>query len=319
MSSEKLYSAFNEIDDDILERSEKRVKRHVKHRVMLIAAAICFAVLLMGAATVGFSGGLQDWIANRWSFTSGNELSTEQMEIIESLSCKINESKTIDGITVTVDSATVYDRTATVLIRVCGMELPKEYDIDGIKLKINGETRGALYDVIKTENNELIIVIKADFEDTEDELIKAELSMTDFIFSRYGVTVTKRDVIAKGTWLFEFDLKRDEFQKISIPDTEIDIANENGETERILLTNIHLTSIGVEFECEIDKNIDIPQKVYLIMTDGSKIEYSNGSGSGESAENINTKQCKMYFEFAAPIEIEDAAAIQIGSSTIQII
>ena len=93
---------------------------HYVRRVsgVLAAALLLLALLGCGAAAVVYIQDIQGLFAWRWQQLTGQPMAPEQSALVERLSQEINQSQTVNGVTVTLDSATVGDDVFYLLVRV---------------------------------------------------------------------------------------------------------------------------------------------------------------------------------------------------------
>ena len=86
---------------------------HFVRRLSAVGAAAVLLLFLLGCAVVGtvYGQSIQSWFAHYWQAVNHREMSQGQAALIDHLTQDINQSQTVDGVTVTVDSATVGDDT----------------------------------------------------------------------------------------------------------------------------------------------------------------------------------------------------------------
>ena len=134
MDSNALYLSFSAIDDEILERSESaivtgRIPLRRRWSVVLIAALLALFLMGASAVTIIFYGdSVQSWLTYCWKYITGEPMSDQHTALIDHLSQEIGLRETVDGVTVTVDSAMVGEKNIYILLRVEGVEIsPKHY------------------------------------------------------------------------------------------------------------------------------------------------------------------------------------------------
>ena len=142
MNNADLFKAFGEIDEEALERSEIMGNKKIvplRRRVVMAVAAVLVVVVLMGAAAVKYYDSIQGWFELTWEYMTGQEMTTRQAAFIERLSQDIGISQTVDGVTITVDSATAVGDVAYLLKKFEGLELTDGV-MDGYMRSLNIET-----------------------------------------------------------------------------------------------------------------------------------------------------------------------------------
>ena len=82
------------------------------------AVLVLLALLGCGAAAVVYGEGIQGFFARQWEQLTGAPMDEGQTALIEHLSQNLNLSQTVDGVTVTLDSATVGSDMFYLLVRV---------------------------------------------------------------------------------------------------------------------------------------------------------------------------------------------------------
>ena len=144
MNRKDLYNAVNEVDDDILERSERATISNVvpirrRWPVALIAAILCLFLMGAGVVAVIYGDSIQNWFGHYFELVTGQNMSEGQTALIDHLSQDISQSKTVGETTVTVDSVTVGDDSFYLLLRVEGVELSNRhsYSFDGVTLEVS--------------------------------------------------------------------------------------------------------------------------------------------------------------------------------------
>lgn len=339
MNSTDLYKAFSKVDEDIIERSEKSAERKVislKRRVVLAVAAVLVVAVLMGAAAVKYYDSIQGWMKNTWEFVTGQEMSDGQVELLDSLSQDIGIRQTFDGVTVTVDSATVSEDIAYLLLRFEGLELTDGV-MDGYMRSLNIETNpmiatGAGMQYRDLPDGTVVAVISLDFmndiQEENVEYINVKMTMSDT-----AEIVDNHIVAGEEKWRFSFDLYPEVLETITLPDTQVLakklIRSTNEETEiPVEIRNVELTSVG--FSCEYEfkyENDNIYEadvslasgydtKYFVaVMEDGSEI----GCGEGQHVSwRDGTAYVVSNSHWIVPINLDEIVEIHIGDTVIPV-
>ena len=225
MKSTDIYKAFSLVDEDILDRSEKAAERRViplKRRVALAAAAVLVVAVLMGAtAVVSDWESAKVWVAWRWQQMTGSVLSAEQREAVQNYSQEVGVCQTVDGVTITVDSAVIYDREMELLLRIDGIEDEKleNWMFEYFETKVNSTYQGGSRYGYVFDNGSYVMPISIGFDDLGDaDTLDVSIYIKDIIEMGF-----RRRTVVEGEWNLEFTLNKSEFAKIKLPDTDITV------------------------------------------------------------------------------------------------
>ncbi len=225
MKSTDIYKAFSEVDEEILNRSEKATEHKViplRRRVVMAVAAILAVVVLMGAAAVVSDWeSAKVWVAWRWQQMTGSVLSEEQIEAVQNYSQEVGASQTVDGVTITVDSAVIYDREMELLLRIDGIEDEKlgNWMFEYFETKVNSMYQGGSRYGYVFDNGSYIIPLSIGFDDLGDvDTVDVSIYIKDIIDMGF-----RRRTIVEGEWNLEFTLDKSEFTKIKLPDADITV------------------------------------------------------------------------------------------------
>lgn len=87
------------------------------------------------------------------------------------------------------------------------------------------------------------------------------------------------------------------------------------EDAEVLLTHMELTNTGIRFRYDTQGGaIDLKAQFSVLLKSGADISYSEGSSVPMSDQT--TMNCSYHWEI--PVELEEVAAVQIGSTTIPV-
>ena len=328
MNRKDLYKGFNEVDDDILERSERvtvsnvvPIRRHLP--VALIAAIL--ALFLMGAGVVAiiYGDSIQSWFGHYFELVTGQEMSEEQTALIDHLSQDISQSQTVGEATVTVDSVTVGDDSFYLLLRVEGGEVSKRhhYSFDGVTLEVSPDpmegvggigSHGIQYQGMEGDGSALLLMdysyaTQEDFE-LDTTPLEVHLILEDFMRSPQS---DNRKMVTEGIWEFNFTIDRSQPPAtISLPDTEVMAMNlELREEAPVVLKNIELTNTGIRFQYDYQEGTySLEAHLKIVLKNGAIIGYSDGSGT--PLGDGTTLNCSYHWMI--PVNLDEVQAVRIG-------
>lgn len=338
MNSRDLFISFNEVDEDILERSEQATvvdRIPVRRRLSIMLIAAILALFLLGAAAVTglFGDSVQSWFGHYWEQLTGQPMSDQQTALINHLSQKIGFSGTVEDITVTVDSATVGEDCFWILLRVEGMAFSKKhaYGFAEAQVELSPEaTEDAVgmgcysFDYLGLDaDGAALLLIDYSYEakaglQEEKSPLKVTLSMTDFF---QNPRTNKRILLAEGEWQFTFTMERNKLDTRHLPDTQVTGMNYTSEGAKneipIILTNIELTNTGLCFQYDWQNGDAVLEatlgKISIILDNGQQI------GAGKGAGSITEDGCwYCTYTWKIPVELDEVAAIKIGEVVIPV-
>ena len=111
MTNENILDAIGGINDEAVRDAKAYRDTGVHHfrRIPIVLIAAIIALLLMGVAAAAaiYGSDIQSWFASQWEALTGQPMSNDQAAIIDHLSQNIGMSRSAEGVTVCVDSATV--------------------------------------------------------------------------------------------------------------------------------------------------------------------------------------------------------------------
>lgn len=335
MNRKDLYNGFNNIDDDILERSESATVSNaisIRRRLPVVLIAAILAMFLMGAGVVAiiYGDSIQNWFGHYWELVTGQPMSTEQTALIDHLSQDISESETVGNVTVTVDSATVGNDSFYILLRVEGLNLSnrRSYGFEATHMEVTPDPMqeaggiagyGIQFHGLDGDGAALILI---DFDYalengyTEDlRPLEVSLELTNFV---QNVTTDRKKLLAEGNWSFAFELERNKPEVLQLPDTEvmaIDLTQRDEYTEvPVLLTNIELTNTGIRFlyDCK-DGTLSVDAHIYAILINGQEIGIGIGNGIVQDNGYLFSNN-----KWLVPINLDEVVAVKIGGVVIPI-
>ncbi|MCC8196885.1 MAG: hypothetical protein LIO49_08875 [Ruminococcus sp.] len=317
----KLKDAPTSSDDRVssltntkLGRENIAVKKTFR-RLPVVLVSVFAVVMLMGAGFVAASDSIDGWFKTRWEEVTGEEMSDEHYETIASLSQYIGLSETSDGVTVSIDSATVGDDVVYVLITAecdSGRFTITGTSTFGIwEVNVNSNRKGGGMGRIAVDENG-----KAYYLDTikltnidSDEPLEVSIhlgNLNALIYSNEDGSPIW--YTGDGEWSFEFTLERTETSSIDLTD----------KLPWTGVTELTVTEFGVvaTYDSESD---DVPRiirynhmRIYAVMEDGTEMQVNSASSSGY------TGIIGSYYFWEVPIDLDEVVAIRIGDDVIEV-
>ena len=127
MSQISMLEKMELIDLDLIENaSRKKNKQKYRGISRFAAVAACFFVVFAVAVTTSFAmnlGGIREWFMSEWYNLTGNLMTDEHTAVIDHLSQDIGITKTVEDVSITVDSAAVGRDSFYLLLRVNGLSM----------------------------------------------------------------------------------------------------------------------------------------------------------------------------------------------------
>ncbi len=320
MNHETLSDALTGVNDRFLleavdyRRSAPRLR---KLGVVVLAAAL--SLLLMGAAI--WHENIQNTLASYWQVITGQTVTENHAQLLSTLTQEIHQSKTVNGITVTVDSATVGEDCFFLLLHVEGLEHGQKYryQFDDIHMDV---TPDPAQDVPSTKGIGLIhkqryddgsfsvlldYVVADTLEPSGDTTpLHVELTLENLM----PIPDTIDDTV-EGIWEFSFDLERSQpVPKVTVP--ELVLAPE-GASRAIRLTNLVLTNTEMRFQVPTPDGFEPQLKIDAILRDGSTL-WTNCYYVPTRDNTSLYATCIWH----VPIDPEEVAALNINGFEIPI-
>ncbi len=330
MNTTDFLSAFGEISETYVEtaaatvgkagKTSPRFRR--KMTVLLIAAAVCLC--LMGAAAVGalYGDSIQSWFSHQWELVTKRDMSQGQLAVIDHLSQDINISKTVDGVTVTADSATVGDGTFYLLLRVEGVKFSSRYlyDFHDVLMELSPDPRdeggtfgGYGYQYVGRDGDgAALFLISFNYAGGGDagkdtSPLQVTLTLKDLFRD-----AAREKTLQKGEWVFTFTVDRSQpLEAVALPDTRVEITDRNThEKVQVWLRDIRVTSVGIRFRLDSASGIfTYADGLRLILKNGAEV--SRAGGFGTPLENMEAIEYSYQWQF--PVDLDEAAYICIGT------
>lgn len=313
----------------IKEMEVKRTRPHFVRRLSSVAAVSVLLVFLLGCAAAGVVCGhsIQSWFAHYWQAVSGQEMSENQIAVIDHLTQAIHQSQTIDGVTVTVDSATVGDDTFFLLLRVEGADFSKRwgYRFDETVMELypdptTAETGmggyGFQYHGLDGDGSALMLMDMGYASDrgfqADTSPLEVNLTLTDLV----EIGGNHTEVIAPGEWNFAFTLDRSGIPApVSLPDVTLELTERwTDKITEVKVTDLQITNTGVRFAYWPSAAALDEFRVHLILENGTEVWNGGGFGTGmEDGERMFLSQ-----RWEVPVDLDEVAALYIGGQKIEI-
>ena len=332
MNANELYMALNNLDDDLILRSEvatsNRTSFGIKRRLSIGLIASILMLLMMGAgiATMIYSDNIQHWFGYYWELITGQQMSVEHIALIDHLSQHIGISQTIGDITVTVDSATVGDDSFFLLVKTSGIKLSDRYGYSFDKMYIDispdpwGDnvgmgSFGADFHGID-HNGEGLFLFSHEYT-TNGEIITDPLDITLSLGNISMFKSGNNAVVAEGPWEFSFTINPNILDDvITLPDIEVmafdHTADEYTEIP-VTISNIEINCTSLRFSYNHHGGtLTVDSHIYAILNDGQEIGISGGSGTvdGDILNNV--------YRWIIPIEPDELSAIKFGNTVLSV-
>ena len=334
MNRKDLYNAVNEVDDDILERSEKATVSNVvpmrrRWPVALIAAILCLFLMGAGVVAVIYGDSIQSWFGHYFGIMTGQEMSEEQSAVLDHLSQEIDQSKVVGKTNVTVDSTTVGDDIFYILLRVEGLQFSKRenYEFEEISIELSPDPMGEAGGMGSygprfmglDGDGAMLLLLEYSYATTQGfELDTAPLQIHLELENLVrGHRSEKQKMVAEGVWEFDFTIDRSQPPaSVSLPDTEvIGVNEETGEAVSIKLSNIVLTNTGVRFTYDYKEGtISFEENPTVRLQNGAEVGWSDGSGTPMA--DRTTLNCSYHW--AIPINVDEVTVVKIGNAEIPV-
>jgi len=332
MNVNQLYMAFNDLDDDLIIRSENKASNRIslgtkrRFSISLIASVLMLLMVGAGVAAMVYSDSIQHWFGHYWEFLTGHEMSVAHSSLIDHLSQHIGISQTIDDITVTVDSATVGDDSFFLLVKTSGIKLSDRYGYSFDKMYIDispdpwGDNAGmgsfgADFHGVD-HNGEGLFLFSHEYT-TNGDIITDPLDITLSLGNISMFKSGNNEVVAEGPWEFTFTINPNTLDDIiTLPDTEVmafDHTIDEYTEIPVTISNIEINCTSLRFSYNHKGGtLTVDSHIYAILNDGQEISISGGSGTvdGDILNNV--------YRWIIPIEPDELSAIKVGNTVLSV-
>lgn len=301
------------------EMERKPARRRIPKKI-LIAAAVLVVLAGTAVAAVGAPGTLRGWFAQEWEETTGSSMDEEQLALIDQLTRPVGVSDTQNGVTVTVDSATVGNSTVWMLLKVSGeytREKDFHYHFEGMDLTMDPDpdevdTPGGYsldypYTGV-TEDGVLTMLVRftidlAGQSSLLDGARQATLMVDDLMYSDQAVT--------EGHWTLTFPLEPGEVGTVlTLEEIQAPAMNlETRETKTITLWDVEISSTDITYVRSVEDQEWDPLRCGLVLEDGTAVEQS--SGASRFRDEACTQWSSVYY-WQVPVDLSKVTALRFG-------
>ena len=311
MNSKDLYRSFNEVDDDILERSEiaydkAGIKKPFRwKRFMTIAAciALCTGTVLTAEAA---GGSVSNLLAPLFGFA--------QTELVDEIGKPIGVSDSADGYIITAD-AVIGDRYNVAVVytlkREDGQPITDKLYFEDWKTNMIGNSSGSgsFYSVVDENNPNEISFIESWSASTPLFGRYVTATFSNLSIYREGEDGT---VIAEGPWELHYTLRYKD-STISVLAKKINVTDDAGkeyQINKILLSTIGLHIQGIIFDPVWGQEDMLDHfKVSIRKVDGTVIDMQNTSKGYSFAQNDTSADIRFEAMFPRPIQTSEIEAV----------
>lgn len=333
MNREDLYRGFQDLDDDILERSEQVVSVlvPVRRRLPIALVAALLALLLMGAGVVTaiYGDNIQNWFAHYFSTVTGEEMSEGHKSLIDHLSQDIGLSQTVNETTVTVDSVTVGDDNFFLLLRVEGVKFKKShhYNFETVKPEVSPDPVDGIGGMGRygfefhglDGDGAALILMEFSYSTAEEFVVHTTPLEVHLVLENLmrGPLSERQKMITEGVWEFKFTIDRSQPTKsVFLPDTEVMVMNRwSQEVMPAMVNDIELTNTGIRFKYDFSEGtLAIEKELGVLLNNGVTIGY--GGGSSRAMADGKTLNCS--YQWRIPINLDEVEAVRIGDVEIPV-
>lgn len=300
-------------------RPGTRSPRYVRRLSAAMAALLLLLALLgCGAAAVAYGENIQSLFARRWQQLTGQSMEESQSAFLDHLSQEIGQSQTVNGVTVTLDSAAVGADVFYLLVRVetdggsCSFD---QFDLAVAPDPLAGlEGMGGCgwsSQGTDAQGRPLLLFTQSylalDSFAPDARPLALTLTLTDL----YQGTGT-----VEGTWQFQVSLDRTQIPRpVSLPDTWATVADIFTEEEATgHFTNIQVSSTGLRYDQRFPDEENPDFLPTLVLRSGAEIP--GGNGNGIRIREDGTLRCSVQWNI--PVDLEEAVCVRLGDTDLPI-
>lgn len=307
--------------------TSSRSGRYVRRFSGVLAAALLLLALLgCGVAAVVYTEDIQGLFAWRWQQLTGQPMAPEQSALVERLSQEINQSQTVNGITVTLDSATVGEEVFYLLVRVedSGRVGGAGYGFGDFDLQISPDPSAQLHGVggcgwssqgADQEGRPLYLVKHQYAAQDDASPHAAPLRITLTLTNLCRGTGSGRELLAEGVWRFQAVLDRTQIPApIHLSDAQAHVTDYfSQEVFEGTFTNIQVTSTGITYDQAFADDQFPDFFPVLILTDGTEVPGADGYGS-----RLTQGSFRCSHQWSVPVDLALAQAVRFGDTELPI-
>lgn len=300
-----------------------------RRRFSMVMAACLLVVLVSGTALAVSSGdGLKNWFETNWKSWNGQELGEEQTAVIDSLTTPLGVSQTVGDVTVTADSIAYSDGYFWIMLYAEGVKMDSDeaYGFAKNQMEIQSETIedlswgwGSITDASGDENRARILIdgqLNPDLlQQVSGQEAQFTLKLSDFM--EHPADADKQKLLQEGDWTLEFTVPLTETGRTLTPDdfdSEFTVPN-SMDNAVVHIADMEINSVGIRYIVSSDlaaENVHGEMPTVILKNGG---EVSITGGSGEEQEDGSWL---MRYQWSMPLDVDQIAAIRLGSATVEI-
>ena len=309
------------------EMERKPAGRRFPRKILMVAAVL--AVLAGTAvAAVGAPGTLRGWFAQEWEETTGSTMDEEQLALIDRLTQPVGVSDTQNGVTVTVDSATIGNSTVWLLVKVSGEYTENtnfRYHFDSIDMTLDpdpdevGTPGGYGFEFPYagvSQDGTLTMLVQytidlAGQSSLLDEPRQVTLLLDDLVCNDMTASGDEDVVLAEGHWTLPFSLEPGEagtiltMEELQAP--AMDLSTQDIRT--VTLRDVVISATDITYVQLAEDQEWSPLKCALVLEDGSQVNWS--SGSSRFRDEASTQWSSVYY-WRVPVDLSKVTALRFG-------
>ena len=294
-------------------------KRRTTFRVLVVAA-----VIVTLAASAFAAGGEADWFQGFFEARSETELSAEQLAYIEQNAVDVDQSDTVNGYTMTVQS---YISDGNLSYLKMKLQVPADAEPFGDYFMEQGPVLFRNGEPVENHSGRGRILSKDEDQKTITFLLilDADLGLEDgdWVQMKFSNLYQRRrteadELVAEGTW--NFVMQSTDVQEIELITDPVECVvhtTDGYEAVTLSLTSVRLRSMSmeIEYDCPGENVWDyfIFDNVKVIMSDGSTMNMNHDTHyMSEDGENTYEEDS---FYVDAPLNLDEVAYIEFPGGT----
>jgi len=299
------------------ERTTKKIPRLPK----VTAIAVIAAVLLVGTAFATNLFGIRDIFAEQWQEETGNEISVDQLGLIDQLTQEIGASDTDNGITVTLDSVARGEGVLWLLLEIDG-EIPPESRYATLACSMalspdvtNGISVFSCEEAGRREDGSMMMLIRYSSplmgEGSYLDAYDASLKLKDLYWDG--------ELAAAGNWEIDYSLDAMETADVLVLEDPVvvrGISRTNPDPVDVEYYDIRITptEIWLHTDTLLDDETTVIGQWGLQMENGSTIIHSGGA----TYDHPDGGKESIYY-WRVPVNLSEVTALTFGDMVIPVI